>query len=477
MLGQTRCPMKKTYEPTPRVPEELFARYRAILAVLSGQTTVSEAARSLDLSRNHFQSLMHRGLSGLIEGMGKKPPGRPGRSAPEKALTQETERLLKENERLKHRVETTDRLLLVASDLLKGRINVRGRSRKSRRKAAEKAGEDTDEGERVCLREVSEMRRLGLPATLSAAVAGVAEATLRRWSLRQRHGRLLCNRRGPQPRGPLSPEKQTLLEQRLRELRGLAGASSLARMVGVSRRQALAVKKKTLTAMERERRRQCWRVRVERVGVIRGFDQLCVATRAGMRYALVSADGKLPYRTSITVTDCYDGCNITRALEKDFASAGVPLVWRADRWRAHETKQVRELLDRHGVLLLHGPAYYPRFYGQLERQNREHRAWLNTLGSIEPGQLDSEAEKMIAALNTRWPRRRLGWLTPNEAWKMETPPNIDRQSLRDEVADRAARLACHLPAQRYPKDLATRLAIEQALTNRGLLNFQKGGWC
>lgn len=28
----------------------------------------------------------------------------------------------------------------------------------------------------------------------------------------------------------------------------------------------------------------------------------------------------------------------------------------------------------YAVLVLHGPPHHPRFYGQLERQNREHRA-------------------------------------------------------------------------------------------------------
>ncbi len=46
---------KATYTPMPPVPEALRGRYEgAVMGVLSGATTVSEAARRLDLSRNHF---------------------------------------------------------------------------------------------------------------------------------------------------------------------------------------------------------------------------------------------------------------------------------------------------------------------------------------------------------------------------------------------------------------------------------------
>lgn len=467
--------MKKTYEPAPQVPQERIERYRAILAVLSGEMTVSEAARSLHLSRNHFQSLMHRGLAALIEGIGNKPPGRRSQPEAQKAALEETRRIQKENERLRHRVETTDRLLLVASDLLKGRIEARGH--RTRPKTQEKGGEDKDEGERACLREAREVRRLGLTASLAAAIAGVAPATLRRWSLREQHGQRICNRRGPRLRGPLSPEKWALIKERVRDLRGLAGAASLAKTIGVSRRQAAAVKKEEMTAIERERRRECSRVKVERIGVLRGFDQLYAPTWQGTRFALISADGKIPYRTSVTVTERYDTKNIVRALEKDFARAGVPLVWRADRFRAHETKPVLDMLDRNGVLLLHGPVHYPRFYGQLERQNREHRAWLDALGPLDPGRLREEAQRMILSLNTLWRRRMLGWLTPEEAWNMETTPVVDRKALREEVTDRAARLARHLHGKPDATNLATRLAIEQALKNHGLLSCQKGGWC
>src|SRR5947208_2149561 len=83
---------------------------------------VTEGAKRLGLSRNHFQTLLHRAMEGMLDGMSPKAAGR--RTAPprEAALSEENERLRRENQKLQERVDTIDRLLGVAGDLLKGKI-------------------------------------------------------------------------------------------------------------------------------------------------------------------------------------------------------------------------------------------------------------------------------------------------------------------------------------------------------------------
>jgi hypothetical protein len=44
-----------------RVMPALAARYEVMVAVMSGAVMVSEGAKRLGLSRNRFQSLLHRG--------------------------------------------------------------------------------------------------------------------------------------------------------------------------------------------------------------------------------------------------------------------------------------------------------------------------------------------------------------------------------------------------------------------------------
>ena len=110
--------MPKSYTPLPQVPPEMAERYRIVMEVLSGALTVSEGARKAGLSRNHFQSLLHRASAGIIEGLSPKESGRPKVPPAERKLQWETLRLKKENERLLQRAHVSDRLLGVATSLL-----------------------------------------------------------------------------------------------------------------------------------------------------------------------------------------------------------------------------------------------------------------------------------------------------------------------------------------------------------------------
>jgi hypothetical protein len=135
---------KKSYEAMPAVPPEVAIRYETMMAVLSGELTVSEGARRLDLSRNHFQTLMHRTLGSMIDSLSSKPGGRPPTPEREKQLQKQTEKLLLENARLRRRVETTDRILGVASGLLRGRI---GREKSRREPGGDRSPKTPTEDE------------------------------------------------------------------------------------------------------------------------------------------------------------------------------------------------------------------------------------------------------------------------------------------------------------------------------------------
>jgi hypothetical protein len=125
---------KTDYVPEPEVPEEIRARYATILEVISGAITVADGARRLGLSRNRFQTLLHRAQAGMIEELAPKPAGRPKeKSDQERSMIEEMEKLKKENERLQGRIETFERLLGVAGDLLRGRQPKRtGRNSRSK---------------------------------------------------------------------------------------------------------------------------------------------------------------------------------------------------------------------------------------------------------------------------------------------------------------------------------------------------------
>jgi hypothetical protein len=61
--------------------------------------------------------------------MAVQAAGRPAPPSSERRLQQELDQLRKENRRLRERVETTDRILHLASGMLKGRLGPRKASR------------------------------------------------------------------------------------------------------------------------------------------------------------------------------------------------------------------------------------------------------------------------------------------------------------------------------------------------------------
>ena len=128
------------------------------------------------------------------------------------------------------------------------------------------------------------------------------------------------------------------------------------------------------------------------------------------------------------------------------------------------------MLERFGVVVLQGPPHHPGFYGQLERQNREHRAWLRAAGLLEPDDLDRECVAMKNAFNSLLPRRRLGFLSAADAWFSRPNLALDRLAFRAEVAERIARLE----RTAHSRDHAERFAIQAALTQHGLIQIQKG---
>lgn len=312
-----------------------------------------------------------------------------------------------------------------------------------------------------------------LPRAWAALGAGVHRSTAQRWLRRSREGQALAQRRGPHV-APLSAAVREASATVVRDLHGLIGADALRHTVpGLTRRAAAQIKSMACRELERERRESTQRVVVAAPGVVRGFDamELC-APGLPRRHALIAADGCVPYRTSWTISERYDGCAVAALLDHDFSTNGAPLVLRMDRAASHTVPAVHRILCEHGVLPLQGPPYYARYYGQLERQNREHRDWLS---GRTTGPADFDA--MMAALNDQWRRATLGWCTAGELWRRRPPLHVDRKQLSRDVHQRSRHLARKLDGMPRGHDLAWRLAVRQTLVERGLMRIENGGWC
>jgi transposase-like protein len=472
---------KSNYTAAPEVPEEVKPRFQLILEVLSGAKTVSEAARQLGMSRNHFQTLMHRGLGGMVEALTPRTAGRPAKPEREAELESEVERLHRENEQLAEQGQMVQRLLNFTSDVVKGRVSPSGRAKKAtpEAKASEASASEKDEPDGARTKKLEEamgLRALGVAPVLAAALVGASASTVRRWKWRADNGLALsATRRGATRR--TDPAKEERAIELVRSLRGAIGADALRHAVpGLSRRQAAQVKAHTVSTMERERISNCDRVRVLASDVIRGFDAMHVNTTTGRQYVLVSADAAVPFRTTVRAVPSYDSASVSATLKLDIERWGAPLVYRMDRASVHRTPEVRRMLADAGVLVLHGPPRHPRYYGQLERQNREHRAWLPLDEHAPAESLSLTCEQMVESLNGLFPRRSLGWCTAEEVWTKRQPLDVDRLELRVEVEERAARMREESSSGKSD-DVIERFAIEATLIKRGWLSRTLGGWC
>src|SRR5882724_2893867 len=336
------------YTTQPKLPPEIAELYEAILQALSGKLTPTEAAEKLKLSTVQCHNLLNRAAAGVLEAVLPKKPGRKSMPEVERRLREENERLKKENLRLQERVDTIDRLMTVAGGILRGQV----RTVRRKKKTGEGGGDESEDPDGAARRKVdnaAKLREAGLSAALAAALVGISAATLRRWRQRMRSAQAVCRRRGPGCSRELSEEERGAVIELARELRGLCGASALARAAGVSRRQAARVKAEVVTELERERIARCSRVLVHEPDVMRSLDQLYIGRRPEQHIALLASDAAVPYRTSARLIEAYTGNQVARVLADDFAQHGPPLVMRMDRASSHDTFAVHEVLREHEV--------------------------------------------------------------------------------------------------------------------------------
>ncbi len=308
------------------------------------------------------------------------------------------------------------------------------------------------------------MRETNVPTQLCAEALGVSPATIRRLS------------RPPSPSHQRPRAHDTDACRRVREVvretHGVVGAANLGRLCRLPRRICAGIKRRELREMEIERKAACARVIVAAPQIIRGFDAMHVESREGRAYWLVAADAAVPYRTSIATVTAYDAESVVAALRRDFENNGPPLVLRLDRISCQRTLEVERLLAYYDVLALHGPPRHPQYYGQLERQNREHSDWYRLQERVPLRELGERAEVMRTALNTLWLRPSLNGWSAEQAWHARTTLDVNRRELRADVDKRTRGLVtAGIEVLR-----ARRIAIESALMERQLLSINQGGW-
>lgn len=474
-MARARGPNEpSTYASQPEVPEALKKRFDLIRAVIGERTTIVDAAKELDIARVNMQTLVHRVEAAILEALQPRPTGPTPIPEAEKKLKTRVEQLEKENAKLQKQLQAADDMMMAAGEIirsLRGMPPESSRTSSSRSKRSpQKLPSSNDDPEpepteSILRRALDRLRTTPRDIARAARALGVGMKTLRRWLSRLTAGEPLIKRRGG-IRQPGPPESEQRIRDIVVDLHGLAGAASLARnVVGVSRRRAAELKHEVLTERERSRKNACARVEITEPGIVRAFD----AMHLTIGFALNAADACVPYRTSCAHVGAYDAEHVAAVFEADFKLHGAPLVLRDDCARCHTAPAVMSVLNDYGVALLQSPPYYPQYNGQHERQNREHRDWLAWCERTSDD-MQTELDRMKSALNERWLRPTLGWKTAAQIWQARRSFDDERGSFLDEIDGRAARLRGHGIDQR----LAMRLAIEQALTQRGYLRVTPG---
>ncbi len=128
-------PRPPTYTPAPELPAdpELRRRFAAIIAVLAQTQSVSGAARSLELSRNYVQTMLHKVITAMLAELTPKPAGRPAKPAREAALELENARLRAELATVTERAAMIERMMAVVGGLASGKVSLpRSRTTKSK---------------------------------------------------------------------------------------------------------------------------------------------------------------------------------------------------------------------------------------------------------------------------------------------------------------------------------------------------------
>jgi hypothetical protein len=478
-MARSRRPNEpSSYYGQPQVPEQIKKRFDLIRAVLGERTTISEAAKELGIARVNMQTLVHRAEAAVVDTLQPRATGPTPKSPMERALEERLAKLEKENQQLHRQLQAADEMMMAAGEIIRSLRGLppegsRTSSPRSKRSAPPTPPPNSDEDPEpetspigsILRRALNRLTRKPREVASASRALGVAMKTIRRWLARLIAGEPLIKPRGGRMR-PGSPESEQRVRAAVVELHGLAGAESLARNVeGVSRRRAAQIKREVLSSLERDRKHACARVEITEPGVVRGFDAMHLVPG----FALNVADACIPFRTTCAYAERYDAQHVARVLEGDFKAHGAPLVLRDDCASCHTAPDVLSVLEAYGVTLLQGPPYYAQYYGQHERQNREHRAWLAWIERTSDD-MQAELDRMKKAVNERWLRPTLNWSSAAQAWQRRRHFDHERSSFLDDVADRAARLHDRTDDRR----LAMRLAIEQALIQRGYLRITHG---
>lgn len=156
-------------------------------------------------------------------------------------------------------------------------------------------------------------------------------------------------------------------------------------------------------------------------------------------------------------------------LKEAFSRYGAPLVLKHDGDSIFHGARMKALLEKHEVIDLTGPAYYPPYNGKLERANRDVKGYVRTRRRHNaPGTLLDHIDAAVTDLNDERPRPMLDGRTAREVFDNHRIKLPDRRRFRKEVNQTETELLARARSRSEERS-ARRRAIEQVLLRYSLM--------
>ena len=163
--------------------------------------------------------------------------------------------------------------------------------------------------------------------------------------------------------------------------------------------------------------------------------------------------------------------DVVSYLEAAFARYGAPLVLKHDGDSIFHETAVADLLDRHGVVPLTSPPYWPGYNGKTERGMRDIKSYERSMRKHGVrGSLRSRLDVTLQDLNEDRPRPVLRGRTAREAYAAGNDPLPDRRKFREKVDLEELDLLREARSRRAVGS-ARRRAIENVLLRDGLMEI------
>ena len=164
--------------------------------------------------------------------------------------------------------------------------------------------------------------------------------------------------------------------------------------------------------------------------------------------------------------------HVLEYLEEAFQTHGAPLILKQDNIAYQNTEAIQKLCDRHGVLLLNSPAYYPQYNGKKERSVRDIKGYVRALQRNGVGEnLEQQLALAVKDLNDDRPRPVLDGHTAQEVFNHRRRRLPDRKQFLIRVQTKQLELE-QKAKDRKEKDAARRRAVEQVLLHYNLFKWK-----